>query len=106
MWKYAGAYAAWSGINMPRSLAVLDNSWLKLRELRLSYQVPKSVVQKTKFFQGMTASLIGRDLFYIYSSLPDNLNPEAINGIGNAQGIEFGALPGVRSFGFSLSASF
>lgn len=106
MWKYAGAYAAWSGINMPRSLAVLDNSWLKLRELRLSYQVPKSVVQKTKFFQGMTASLIGRDLFYFYTSLPDNLNPEAINGIGNAQGIEFGALPGVRSFGFSLSASF
>ncbi|MFE7085114.1 SusC/RagA family TonB-linked outer membrane protein [Sphingobacterium spiritivorum] len=106
MWKYAGSYAAWSGINMPRSLAVMDNSWVKLREVRLTYQIPKSVVQKTKFFQGLSASVIGRDLFYIYTSLPDKLNPEAINGIGNAQGIEFGALPGVRSFGFSLNASF
>lgn len=106
MWKYAGSYAAWSGINMPRSLAVMDNSWIKLRELRLTYQIPKSVVQKTKFFQGLSASVIGRDLFYLYTSLPDNLNPEAINGIGNAQGIEFGALPGVRSFGFSLNFSF
>lgn len=106
MWKYAGSYAAWSNIPMPRSLAVLENSWAKLREVRLTYQIPKSVVQKTKFFQGMSASLIGRDLFYLYTSLPDNLNPEAVNGIGNAQGIEFGALPGVRSLGFSISASF
>ncbi|GGC16051.1 SusC/RagA family TonB-linked outer membrane protein [Parapedobacter defluvii] len=106
MWKYAGAYAAWSSINMPRSLAVLDNSWIKLREVRLSYQVPSSVIKNTKFIQGLNLSIIGRDLFYLYTSLPDQLNPEAINGIGNAQGIEFGALPSVRSFGFSVSASF
>ncbi|MFC7523876.1 SusC/RagA family TonB-linked outer membrane protein [Parapedobacter sp. GCM10030251] len=106
MWKYAGSYAAWSSINMPRSLAVLENSWLKLREIRLSYQVPPSVIKNTKFIQGLNLSLIGRDLFYLYTSLPDQLNPEAINGIGNAQGIEFGALPSVRSFGFSVSASF
>ncbi len=106
MWKYAGTYAAWSNINMPRSVAVMDNSWIKLREVRLSYQLPKAFVQKTKFLQNLNASLIGRDLFYIYTSLPDKLNPEAVNGIGNAQGIEFGALPGVRSFGFSLSTSF
>lgn len=106
MWKYAGVYSAWTDINMPRSAAILENSWIKLRELRLTYQVPKQVVQKSKFAQNLSVSLIGRDLFYIYSSLPDRLNPEAINGIGNAQGIEFGALPGVRSFGFSVNVSF
>lgn len=106
MWKYAGAYAAWSSINMPRSLAILDNSWIKLREVRLSYQVPPTLVKNSGFIQGLNVAVIGRDLFYLYSSLPDRLNPEAINGIGNAQGIEFGALPSVRSFGFSVSASF
>jgi iron complex outermembrane receptor protein len=106
MWKYAGVYSAWTDINMPRSAAVLENSWIKLRELRLTYQVPKQLIQKSKFVQNLSLSLIGRDLFYIYTSLPDRLNPEAINGIGNAQGIEFGALPGVRSFGFSVNVSF
>lgn len=106
MWKYAGVYSAWTDINMPRSAAILENSWIKLRELRLTYQVPKQVIQKSKFVQNLSLSLIGRDLFYIYTSLPDRLNPEAINGIGNAQGIEFGALPGVRSFGFSVNVSF
>jgi len=49
---------------------------------------------------------VGRDLFYIYSSLPDNINPEGLNGSGNAQGLEWGAFPGTRSFGFNLNASF
>lgn len=106
MWKYAGVYSAWTDINMPRSAAVLENSWIKLRELRLTYQIPKQIIQKSKFVQNLSLSVIGRDLFYIYTSLPDRLNPEAINGIGNAQGIEFGALPGVRSFGFSVNVSF
>ncbi|WP_316816433.1 SusC/RagA family TonB-linked outer membrane protein [Pedobacter nyackensis] len=106
MWKYAGVYSAWTDINMPRSAAILENSWIKLRELRLTYQVPKQMIQKSKFVQNLSLSLVGRDLFYIYTSLPDRLNPEAINGIGNAQGIEFGALPGVRSFGFSVNVSF
>jgi iron complex outermembrane receptor protein len=49
---------------------------------------------------------VGRDLFYFYTTLPDQINPEGINGSGNAQGLEWASLPGARSFTFGISASF
>lgn len=106
MYKYAGVYAAWSDIHMPRSAAVFENSWMKLRELSLSYEVPQSFVTRTKVFQGLNVSLIGRDLFYLFTTLPDKLNPEAISGARNAQGLQWAGYPGIRSFGVSVRARF
>jgi iron complex outermembrane receptor protein len=91
---------------MPRSNAVFENSWIKLREISLTYDIPKSIVAKTGVFQGLSISLVGRDLFYLYKTLPDNLNPEGMSGIGNMQGLQWAALPGTRSFGFSIKAKF
>jgi iron complex outermembrane receptor protein len=106
MYKYAGVYAAWSDIHMPRSAAVFENSWMKLRELSLSYEVPQTFVTRTKVFQGLNVSLIGRDLFYLFTTLPDKLNPEAISGARNAQGLQWAGYPGIRSFGVSVRARF
>ena len=85
---------------------VLDNSWIKLRELTLSYSFDDQISQKMKFFQSLTVSIVGRDLGYLYSSLPDKINPEGNNGSGNAQGLEWASFPGVRSIGFSINATF
>ncbi|TNV71684.1 hypothetical protein FGO68_gene11071 [Halteria grandinella] len=106
MYKYASVYQAWSNIDMPRSPAVFENTWVKLREVNITYDIPKSIIQKTKIFQGLSLSLIGRDLFYIYKTLPDNLNPEGVSGVGNAQGLQWTSLPGTRSYGFSIKAKF
>jgi iron complex outermembrane receptor protein len=84
--------------------SVFDNTWVKLREVSISYRLPKK--WGGKVFQNLQIALVGRDLAYLYSSLPDNINPEGANGSGNAQGIEFGALPGMRSFGLTLGAGF
>ena len=84
--------------------AVFENTWVKLREVSISYRFPKA--WRTKFFQNLDLSIVARDLAYLYNSLPDHLNPEGVNGSGNAQGIEFGALPGMRSFGVTLGAGF
>ena len=78
---------------------------MKFRELNLTYQIPRSIVAKTKIFQALSVSLIGRDLFYIFTTIPKGLNPEGVNGIGNMQGIEYSALPNTRSMGFSVKAS-
>ncbi|MDP4130243.1 MAG: SusC/RagA family TonB-linked outer membrane protein, partial [Bacteroidota bacterium] len=86
--------------------AVLTDTWYKLRELSLNYSIPDRFVKKTKVLQAASVSLVGRDLFYLYSSLPNKINPEGVNGAGNAQGIEFGSLPGVRSMGVQLRVSF
>ena len=105
-WKYAGNYQSWDNDPIVRSNSIFNDSWGKLRELSITYNLPKDFVQKTKVFQTLSFSLIGRDLFYIFTTLPDKINPESIVGTGNVQGIQFGGLPGVRSYGFSVKAGF
>ncbi|QEC73644.1 SusC/RagA family TonB-linked outer membrane protein [Arachidicoccus ginsenosidivorans] len=106
LWKYAGQYEAWSNIPMPRSNAIFTNTWIKLREVTLSYHVPQKWIQRTKVIQGLDISLVGRNLFYLYTSLPDHLNPEAINGIGNGQGVQWAEYPWTRDYGFSIKVQF
>jgi iron complex outermembrane receptor protein len=105
-WYYQGTFSAWNHVGVPRSAAVFENSWMKLREVALTYQVPAKVIRKSKVMQNLSVSLIGRDLFYIFTTIPDGLNPEGVNSIGNMQGIEYDALPRTRSFGISLKTSF
>ena len=85
---------------------IVENTWVKMREISLSYTFPQSLTRKTKVFQKLTLSIVGRDLFYLYTTLPDNINPEGIMGSGNAQGFEWASMPGTRSVTFGLSASF
>ncbi len=85
---------------------VMENSWVKMREISLSYTFPNSIIGKAKIFQNLTLSITGRNLFYFYTTLPDKINPEGIMGSGNAQGFEWASMPSSRSFTFGLSASF
>lgn len=85
---------------------ILENSWVKMREISLSYTFQNKILDKVRFVKNLTLSVVGRDLFYIYASLPDKINPEGIMGSGNAQGFEWASLPGTMSFTFGVSASF
>lgn len=85
---------------------ILENTWVKMREISLSYSLPPAALKKIKIFQNLTLSVVGRNLFYIYTTLPDNINPEGIMGSGNAQGFEWASFPGTRSFTFGASATF
>ncbi|TKG96860.1 SusC/RagA family TonB-linked outer membrane protein [Puteibacter caeruleilacunae] len=105
IWKY-GRLGSWGAYNLSAP-SILENNWIKMREITLSYTVPHDIVRKTKVLQNARISVTGRDLFYIYSSLPDKINPEATSlTAGNAQGLMFGALPGMRSVSFSLNVEF
>lgn len=103
-------YGVWSsgpnGSNWIHKTSIFNDTWYKLREVDLNYTLPATLVKKAKAFQSATISLVGRDLFYLYSSLPNHINPEGINGAGAAQGIEFASLPGVRSLGFQVRLTF
>jgi iron complex outermembrane receptor protein len=85
---------------------IVENTWVKMREISLSYTIPHTLLGKTKVFQNLTLSIVGRDLFYFYTTLPDKINPEGIMGSGNAQGFEWASMPGTRSITFGLTASF
>ncbi|MEZ5082082.1 MAG: SusC/RagA family TonB-linked outer membrane protein [Bacteroidales bacterium] len=85
---------------------IIENTWIKMREMALSYTIPQNLLKKTMVFQNLRLSIVGRDLFYFYTTLPDKINPEGILGSGNAQGFEWASYPGTRSFTFSISANF
>lgn len=105
-WKYAGNYQSWSNVPLVRTNCIFTNSWGKLREVALTYRVRNTLISKTNIFQTLSFSVVGRDLFYLFTNLPDKLNPEGLSSSGNIQGIQFGQLPGVRSIGFSVKAGF
>jgi iron complex outermembrane receptor protein len=104
LYKYMPNAGGWGKIiSTP---GVIENSWVKMREISLSYTLPKGILEKSKVFQSMSLSIVGRDLFYFYTTLPDKINPEGIMGSGNAQGFEWASFPGTRSFTLGVSVTF
>lgn len=85
---------------------IIENTWVKMREISLSYSFSQKLTDRTKIFQNLKLSIVGRNLFYIYTTLPDKINPEGIMGSGNAQGFEWASMPSSRSFTFGVTASF
>ncbi|GMV05791.1 MAG: SusC/RagA family TonB-linked outer membrane protein [Gemmatimonadota bacterium] len=78
-----------------------DATYIKLREMRLGYQLPQSLMDRFGFSGGDIA-LIGRNLALWAPNMP-NIDPETAFDASNVQGIEFGQFPSARSIGLSLS---
>ena len=84
----------------PRAQNVFETDYWKLRELSLGYYLPEGIVSKTPF-AGIQLSLVGRNLFMWGTKVP-HIDPEHATNSGNVQGLEGGANPSVRTFGFNL----
>jgi len=82
-----------------------DASYLKLREVSLMYDFPKSWIKDTGL-QSVQFSVFGRDLA-ILSDFPI-YDPEtaALNGNTMLQGIEMGQMPSPATYGFNLKVNF
>lgn len=85
------------------SLYVYDASFIKFRSVSLTYSFPASAFNNK--IQGLSLSLVGRNLFYFKKNTP-NIDPEANYTNTNAQGLEYGGLPSTRSFGVNLNVKF
>jgi TonB-linked SusC/RagA family outer membrane protein len=83
---------------------ILDASFVKLREVRLSYAIPASIVHKLHL-QGLTVALTGRNLAFLSKKAP-NIDPESAFSTGNGQGLESLQLPSTRSYGVNLNVNF
>ncbi len=83
---------------------VYSANMIKVRQATLSYNFPRSLMEKTPF-QGLTLSLVARNLGFLYKDIP-NVDPESSYNNGNGQGLEYATIPTVRSFGFNLNVKF
>jgi iron complex outermembrane receptor protein len=94
----------WGALAVNES-AVVDNSYIKLRELVLGYTLPLKITNKLHF-NSIRFSLIGRNLFYFWRTLK-NLDPEATIGSNwIRQNVDEGSMAATRSFGFSVNLDF
>lgn len=100
----------WFNSNGCSETYVFDGSFLKLREAYISYDVPKSILSKTKYFSRATVSLIGTNLalLWVHKSNTMRLDPETGGVASDSRGVGFeqASTPASRSFGIKLGLTF
>jgi TonB-linked SusC/RagA family outer membrane protein len=79
---------------------IYDASYTKLREARLSFNVPQSLVSRTPLGK-VNVGIVGRNL-WLWTKTP-HIDPETAFDAGNSQGFEFGQLPTGRSIGLNIT---
>ena len=102
---YFGGYYYWGNSSRnPGAMTIYDASYVKLREVGLSYKLPSNLFDNN-FLQGITVSVVGNNVWIIDKKVPF-ADPEAGLSGGNDQNYLSGAYPTVRSIGVSLNAKF
>jgi TonB-linked SusC/RagA family outer membrane protein len=83
-----------------------ETSFLKFKEVRLEYELPASLCQKTKVLQGASVAVFATNLFSL-DKWPQ-FDPEGgmMTGTNVFNGIEAGAYPMTRTLGVNLRLSF
>lgn len=100
---YYEGIASWgTGI---REYSIFENTWVVLREVSVGYTIPNKLTSRLKI-NNLRVNLIGRNLFYLYNSAKDNINPEGIFSSRAGAFAEYGGLPYIRTMGVSLNAAF
>ena len=100
----ATTYAGWGYKALPDRAFIFDASFVKLREVSLSYTLPSSVLKKV-LIKSAVLSVVGTNLWIIHKNLP-YADPESGLAAGNVQGYSVGSLPTTRNIGFNLKFNF
>ena len=93
----------------PQKYRTYDGSFIKLREINLTYEFPKQLLQKTNFFKRANVSFIASNvaILWLHKSNQGHFDPEGLMGTGNSYlGRAGTSYPPSRSFGLKLSATF
>lgn len=100
-------YTYYTAANVkPASQDLVDASYVKLRELSLSYTFPSKLLSKTKL-GGASVGLFGNNLFIWTHKNNTFVDPEVNSGgASNEQGFDFSARPSLRNYGVRLSITF
>lgn len=83
---------------------VEDGSWIRLRDISLTYSLPKSWLSKISL-QDATIGVQGRNLWL--STNYSGIDPETnLSGNSNGSGFEYFNMPNTKSYGFNVSVTF
>ncbi|TAJ12398.1 SusC/RagA family TonB-linked outer membrane protein [Marinilabiliaceae bacterium JC017] len=91
----------WDGVSEP---VIEDAGWIRLREVSLVYQLPKSLISKIGLGSA-SVSFTGNNLILITDYT--GVDPEtSLMGAHNAQGLDYFNMPGTKSYIFGLKVNF
>ncbi|MEO9851017.1 MAG: SusC/RagA family TonB-linked outer membrane protein [Reichenbachiella sp.] len=80
-----------------------DGSWARLRELSITYELPKKIIDRLPGFSKIALSVYGRNLL-LYTNYT-GIDPETnLRGPSNAKGWDYFNLPNTKSYGIVLKA--
>lgn len=83
---------------------IQDGSWVRLREVTLTYQFPTALLSKAKI-SNASLSLTGRNLWLQTSYT--GIDPETnLTGASNGIGLDYFNMPNTRSYGAALRVTF
>ncbi|MBC7888903.1 MAG: SusC/RagA family TonB-linked outer membrane protein [Ferruginibacter sp.] len=82
-----------------------DASFLKLREVRIEYTIPATIL-KNGVIKGATFALYGRDLLMLTSFPMFDPETASLNGSTLLPGVEMGQLPSSRTMGINFTLKF
>ncbi|MEX2592988.1 MAG: SusC/RagA family TonB-linked outer membrane protein [Anditalea sp.] len=99
-------YAANNYEGAPRANYVYDGSFVKLRELVLSYSLNQSLVQRLGIVKGVDLQLIGRNLWIIHKNMKYSDPEEGLSSGNAARGYQSGAYPAMKNYGFNVKLNF
>ena len=87
--------------------SVEDGSYLKLKNVRLSYRVPSKFLSATHVFKGALATIQSQNVFTItkYTGYDPEVGMYNYNGV-NIVGMDEGRYPSSRSYSVSLVLDF
>lgn len=107
LWFSDGTYSTYA-INSCEEVATYDATVLRLRELSLSYQIPRKFVSRLKL-SGVEIGVVGRNLWFWAPNVPkySNYDPTSNTyGETNVQGIDYTSAPSVRRVAFNVKLTF
>ena len=85
------------------SMFIYDNSYVKCREISLTYKVPTSLLRNK--IKGLTISAVARNPFIVWKNIP-NIDPDSNYNNTTGMGLEYGSLPSRKSYGFNVNIKF
>lgn len=85
------------------AMFIYDNSYVKCREITLSYRLPETWLKKV--VKGITLSFVARNPFIVWKNVP-NIDPDSNYNNTTGMGLEYGSLPSRRSYGFNVNVKF
>jgi TonB-linked SusC/RagA family outer membrane protein len=86
---------------------IYDASYVKLREVSMSYSLPGTIMNKLKPINGVDLGVFARNVAILYTKA-ENFDPEVSNkdASQSSQGSEFGSNPSARNIGFRVKVTF